>query len=41
MSEKQLLALIVAILLQGQNLNSDDQVKQAVNFARVIMKETQ
>ena len=40
MTEKQLLALVTAILLRGQQL-SDEAVRQAIAFARVILKETQ
>lgn len=41
MTDQQLLALIVAILLNGQSLTSADQVRQARTFADVILKETQ
>jgi len=41
MTEKQLLALVVAILLQGQNVTSESQVQQALDFAKLILKETQ
>lgn len=40
MNDAQLLAVLTAILLVGKSLTSDDQVRQAVTFARVIVKET-
>lgn len=41
MSDQQLLAVLTALLLIGKNLSGDDQVKQALTFARVILKESQ
>lgn len=40
MSDAQLLALLTAVLLIDKSISSDDQVRQAAMFARVILKET-